>query len=58
MKKIPEFLSENFQFFGGEIFNKFEMACFRNEIAYVPAKTPDVQANQSVRWAYMQSCRK
>ena len=29
--KISEFLSENFQFFRGEIFNIFEWACFRNE---------------------------
>ena len=28
--KISEFLYENFQFFGGEIFNIFEEACFRN----------------------------
>ena len=30
MKKISEFLSGNFQSFGGEIFNIFEYACFRN----------------------------
>ena len=29
--KISEFLSEIFQFFGGEIFNIFEYASFRNE---------------------------
>ena len=29
MKKKSEFLSENFQFFGGETFNTFEKACFR-----------------------------
>ena len=28
--KISEFLYENFQLFGGEIFNIFEYACFRN----------------------------
>ena len=28
--KIAEFLFENFQFFGGEIFNIFEKVCFRN----------------------------
>ena len=31
MKKISEFLSENFQFFGGEIFYIFEKAYFRND---------------------------
>ena len=30
--KILEFLSENFQFFGGKIFYIFEYVCFRNEI--------------------------
>ena len=33
MKKISEFLSENFQMFGGEIFNIFEYACFRNDMS-------------------------
>ena len=28
--KYQNFLSENFQFFGGEIFKVFEQACFRN----------------------------
>ena len=28
--KVSEFLSENFSVFGGEIFNIFEKACFRN----------------------------
>ena len=32
MKKISAILSENFQCFGGEIFNIFEQACFRNVI--------------------------
>ena len=27
---MSEFLSENFQFFDGEIFKIFEEACFRN----------------------------
>ena len=30
-KKISEFLTEYFQFFGGEIFNIFEQAYFRND---------------------------
>ena len=30
MKNIRFFFSENFQFFGGEIVNIFESACFRN----------------------------
>ena len=29
--KISEFLSENFQLFGGEIFSLFEEAGFRND---------------------------
>ena len=32
MKNRRVFLSENFQFFGGEIFYIFEKACFRNGI--------------------------
>ena len=28
--KISEFLSGNFQFFGGESYNIFEYGCFRN----------------------------
>ena len=32
MKNIRAFLSENFQFFGGEIYYIFEQACFRNEL--------------------------
>ena len=31
IRKISEFLSENFYFFGGKIFNIFEKACFRND---------------------------
>ena len=30
MKKYQSFLSENFQFFWGEIFYIFEYACFHN----------------------------
>ena len=33
MWKISEFLSENFQYFGGEIFYIFEKVCFRNGIS-------------------------
>ena len=33
--KISQFLSENFQFFGGENFNIFEKAGFRNDVCYV-----------------------
>ena len=29
-EKYQNFSSENFQFFGGKIFNIFEKACFRN----------------------------
>ena len=32
IRKISEFLSENFHVFGGEIFNIFEKACFRNDM--------------------------
>ena len=31
MKNIRVFLSENFQFFGGEIFYIFKLVCFRND---------------------------
>ena len=31
MKKYHSFLSENFQFFRGEVFNIFEQVCFRND---------------------------
>ena len=37
--KISDFLSENFQFLGCEIFNIYEHACFRNgslNMAYMP----------------------
>ena len=30
-EKYRRFLSENFQFFGDEIFYVFELACFRND---------------------------
>ena len=32
VKKISEFLSENFQFVGGEIFCIFEYVCFHNDM--------------------------
>ena len=33
MKNIRIFYLKNFHFFGGEIFNIFEQACFRNGLS-------------------------
>ena len=38
MKNITVFLSENFSVFGGEIFNIFEKACFRNASVFESLK--------------------
>ena len=40
MKKILEFLSKNFHFFGGKVFNIFKETCFRNEKYLVVIDTP------------------
>ena len=47
-KKISEFLSENFQFFGGEIFNIFEYACFLNALKEMNSKIPDLWVYRSI----------
>ena len=39
MNTIRVFLSENFQFLGGEIFYIFEYACFRNDNIYMTCST-------------------